>query len=41
MIALAAHERIVGVKDAKGDLVATLAGHRRDGSGVLLPATTR
>ena len=35
MIALAAHERIVAVKDAKGDLPAIVAGHRRDRARLL------
>ena len=35
IIALAAHERIVAVKDAKGDLVATSRVHRRDRPGLL------
>ncbi len=35
LIALAEHERIVGVKDAKGDLVASARGDRRDRARVL------
>ena len=35
MIALAAHDRIVAVKDAKGDLAGQFAGDRRDRSGLL------